>query len=240
MVPIAAGTFAMGSTAAPGPPYYGEYTSDPVRQVTLSYAYWMGQHEVTQAEYQALVGANPSLFPGATRPVEQVSWHDARAYCAALTAQQVGLGNVPLGLEYRLPTEAEWEYACRAGTTTEFHTGPALFCNEARFSFSYHSSSECSSWQRGTAPVGSSPPNVFGLYDMHGNVWEWCLDSYAAYSSAAVTDPFVTGSALRVLRGGGWSFSSDFCRSALRGRHGPGSTDDYKGFRVVLGPALVP
>jgi len=233
MVPIPAGSFQMGSNAASGPPYYGPI--GPVHQVTISNPFWMGQHEVTQAVYQALMASNPSFFPGATRPVETVSWHQARAYCAALTAHQAG--NLPAGYEYRLPTEAEWEYACRAGTTTEFHYGPALFCNQARFQYSYHSNSFCTN---STAPVGSYAPNAFGLYDMHGNVWEWCLDSYAPYSSAAVTDPFVTGGPLRVVRGGGWLFWSDECRSAFRNYEGPGNTYDYIGFRVVLAPVLVP
>jgi formylglycine-generating enzyme required for sulfatase activity len=239
MVPIPAGTFLMGSNAASGPPYYGPI--GPVHQVTISCPFWMGQHEVTQAEYQALMGSNPSGFVGATQPVETVSWHQARAYCAALTAQQVG--NLPAGYEYRLPTEAEWEYACRAGTTTEFHYGPDLFCNQARFGHSYHSNppAACSN-PNGTAPVGSYAPNAFGLYDIHGNVWEWCLDSYAAYSSASVTNPFVTGGPYRVVRGGSWYNGSDICRSAFRfnGIIVPGITNSDLGFRVVLAPVLVP
>jgi formylglycine-generating enzyme required for sulfatase activity len=239
MVPIPAGTFMMGSNAPSGPPYYGEYTPDPVRQVTISYSFWMGQHEVTQSEYQALMGANPSSFLGASLPVETVNWHQARAYCAALTAQQAG--NLPAGYEYRLPTEAEWEYACRAGTTTEFHYGPALFCNQARFWYSYHSNTSCGvTTSSGTVPVGSYAPNAFGLYDMHGNVWEWCLDSYAPYTSAAVTDPFVTGGPYRVFRGGCWDVPSADCRSAYRYYVGPGLTGNYLGFRVVLSPVLVP
>ncbi|HRV83161.1 MAG TPA: formylglycine-generating enzyme family protein, partial [Planctomycetota bacterium] len=125
MVAIPAGMFAMGSAAASGPPYYGNQSAtQPVHSVTITYGFWMGQYEVTQAEYQALVGTNPSHFAGnPNHPVEMVSWLDARAYCAALTAQETSLGNVPPGYEYRLPTEAEWEYACRAGTTTRFHWG---------------------------------------------------------------------------------------------------------------------
>ncbi len=239
MVPIPAGTFLMGSNAAGGPPYLGGSLEQPVHQVTISYPFWMGQHEVTQAEYQTLIGANPSFSPGPSRPVELVSWHDARAYCAALTAQQAA--NLPSGYEYRLPTEAEWEYACRAGTTTEFHYGPDLLCNQARFAFSYHTNPPASCVNpSGTAPVGSYVPNAFGLFDMHGNVCEWCLDSYAPYSSAAVTDPFVTGGPGRVLRGGSWSYASYQCRSAYRTNAGPGLANDNIGFRVVLAPVLVP
>jgi formylglycine-generating enzyme required for sulfatase activity len=239
MVAIPAGTFLMGSNAAPGPPYYGGPDQQPVHQVTISYPFWMGQHEVTQAEYTALIGSNPSGFLGATRPVERVTWHDARAYCAALTTQQAGLGNVPAGLEYRLPTEAEWEYTCRAGTTTEFYYGPGLFCNQARFVYSFHSTSVCNS--NDTVPVGSYAPNAFGLYDMHGNVFEWCLDSYAPYTSASVTDPFVSGGPRRHHRGGGWNGNSHSCRSAFRVQGSdPGFSSNLVGFRVVLAPALVP
>lgn len=236
MVPIPAGTFLMGSDAASGLPYHGDASQQPVHQVTISSPFWMGQHEVTQTEYETLIGSNPSYFPGAMRPVEQVSWHEARTYCTALTAQLAG--NLPSGYAYRLPTEAEWEYACRAGTTTEFHYGPELFCNQAQLGYSTHSNSHCNT--SGTVPVGSYAPNAFGLYDMHGNVYEWCLDSYSAYSSAAVTDPLVTGGASRVLRGGGWRSNSFDCRSAYRHNSDPGFTDIGLGFRVVLAPGLVP
>ena len=239
-VTIQPGTFQMGSNAANGYPYFNEQgaSPQPVHQVTLSYTFWMGATEVTQAQYQALIGTNPSYFPGANNPVEQVSWNNAVAYCAALTTQQAALGNVPAGYQYRLPTEAEWEYACRAGTTTEFTTGAALFCNDAKFYYSYHSNSSCNS--NSTVAVGSYAPNAWGLYDMHGNVWEWCLDSLALYPSGAVTDPFVTGGPYRVLRGGSWGYYSFRCRSAFRDYYSPGYTDYGRGFRVVLAPVLVP
>jgi formylglycine-generating enzyme required for sulfatase activity len=138
-----------------------------------------------------------------------------------------------------LPTEAEWEYACRTGTTTEFNTGASLFCSDARFYYSYHSNSGCSG-QWVPVSVGSYAPNAWGLYDMHGNVWEWCLDSVANYPAGAVTDPFVTGGPFRVYRGGGWDSYSDLCRSAIRNYGGPGVADYRIGFRVVLAPVLVP
>jgi formylglycine-generating enzyme required for sulfatase activity len=238
LVPIQPGTFQMGSNAANAAPYYNNSNQQPVHAVTLSYTFWMGATEVTQAQYQALMGTNPSGFPGANNPVEAVSWNNAVAYCAALTTQQAALGNVPAGYQYRLPTEAEWEYACRAGTTTEFNTGAALFCNDAKFGYSYHSNSSCNS--SSPVPVGSYAPNAWGLYDMHGNVWEWCLDSYASYTAGAVTDPFVTGGPDRGLRGGSWGNYSNFCRSAYRYFNVPGYTNDYVGFRVVLAPVLVP
>jgi formylglycine-generating enzyme required for sulfatase activity len=240
LVLIPSGTFMMGSDAAGGAPYFGDSNEQPVHQVTLSYSFWMGVTEVTQAQYLALMGTNPSLLVGANNPVERVTWFDARAYCATLTAQESSLGNLPPGYEYRLPTEAEWEYACRAGTTTEFNVGADLFCSQANFANSYHSNSDCGPFT--TLPVASYTPNAWGLYDMHGNVWEWCLDMYEAYTSNSVTDPFVTGTFARVLRGGG-RLSSAYsweCRSAHRRYEGPGGTSLQPGFRVVLAPILVP
>jgi formylglycine-generating enzyme required for sulfatase activity len=240
MMPIPAGRFMMGSRALNVAPYFNGPIQQPVHQVTISYAFWMGQHEVTQAEYQALMGVNPSCISGATRPVECVNWNQARAYCAALTAQQTG--NLPAGFEYRLPTEAEWEYACRAGSTTEFHYGAGLLCNQARFWFSHHStpSANCNN-PTGTAPVGSYAPNALGLFDMHGNLWEWCLDSFRVYTSAPVTDPFVGGGFSRVGRGGSWRNVADECRSATRTiGFSQLQTGDWLGFRVVLAPIFVP
>jgi formylglycine-generating enzyme required for sulfatase activity len=230
----------MGSNAAGGPPYYGHSSTQPAHQVTISYSFFMGATEVTQAQYQALMGTNPSLYVGPNNPVERVSWNNAQVYCAALTAQQAALGNVPAGYQFRLPTEAEWEYACRAGTTTEFNTGASLFCGDAKFGYSYHSNSPCGSG--GTAVVGSYSPNGWGLYDMHGNVWEWCLDSYAPYTAGPVTDPFVTGgpASARAIRAGGWYDPSSSCRSAVRDGYNPGESYYDIGFRVVLGPILVP
>ncbi|MCP3879883.1 MAG: formylglycine-generating enzyme family protein, partial [Sulfitobacter sp.] len=118
MVSIPAGSFDMGSNAPNAAPYFNDAGQQPVHNVTISEAFWMGEHEVTQAEYQALMGSNPSHLSGPNLPVETVSWNDAVAYCTALTAQEMAAGNLPTGYEYRLPTEAEWEYACRAGTTT--------------------------------------------------------------------------------------------------------------------------
>jgi formylglycine-generating enzyme required for sulfatase activity len=237
-VAIQSGTFLMGSNAANAAPYFNDSAQQPVHPVTLSYSFWMGATEVTQAQYGALMGTNPSSFFGDNNPVERVSWFDAQAYCDALTTQQAALGNVPPGYQYRLPTEAEWEYACRAGTTTEFNVGNALFCNQAKFGYSYHSNSGCNSIT--TVPVASYAPNAWGLHDMHGNVSEWCLDSYAAYSAGAVTDPFVTGGPNRVIRGGSWFYVSQFGRSAYRNRDDPGVAVFYIGFRVVLAPILVP
>jgi formylglycine-generating enzyme required for sulfatase activity len=238
MVVIPAGTFEMGSSAPDVAPYFNTTSQQPVHSVTLSYCFWMGATEVTQAQYSALMGTNPSQLPGANRPVEFTTWSSAQAYCAALTAQQLALGNVPPGYQYRLPTEAEWEYACRAGSTTEFNVGPSLVCSQANIIFSHHSPFGCNS--NSTVPVASYAPNAWGLYDMHGNVWEWCLDSFASYSAGAVTDPFVTGSIDRVIRGGAWFLGSHRCRSAERRYDFSVIGVPGVGFRVVLAPILVP
>jgi formylglycine-generating enzyme required for sulfatase activity len=235
LVAIQPGTFIMGSSAAPGWPYYNGTNTQPAHEVTITYPFYMGRYEVTQAEYQSLMGANPSYFVGTTRPVDQVGWSSARAYCAALTSQQAALGLVPVGFEYRLPTEAEWEYSCRSGTTTEFSLGTSLQCGEAVFRYSDHSQQPC--YIFATQSVGQYS-NPWGLSDMHGNVWEWCLDSYAPYAPGAKIDPFVTGGVARVSRGGCWDDYSADCRSAARrGSVPPGPRI---GFRVVLGPILVP
>jgi formylglycine-generating enzyme required for sulfatase activity len=241
MVTIAPGTFQMGSNAATGAPYFSQAWERPVHPVTISRPFCIGKYEVTQAEYQAVMGTNPSYYQGANRPVETVSWHDAMAYCAALTVREAAAGRLPAGYQYRLPTEAEWEYCCRAGTTTEFHYGPSLVCGQASFGYSYHTNSSCNS--PGTVPVGGYAPNAWGLHDMHGNVWEWCLDGWdgsANYPSAAVIDPYVSSGPNRVSRGGSWFSDSCNCRSAYRYRYVPTNRYIGIGFRVVLAPALVP
>jgi len=239
MVAIEPGTFEMGSSASRSAPYFNGSDTQPVHTVTITYPFWMGQREVTQSEYTAVVGSNPAFFVGPNRPVEQVSWSDAAAYCVALTATESLAGKVPVGYEYRLPTEAEWEYACRAGTTTEFNLGAELFCSDARFTGTYHPTMTLTSCGGtfGSVDVGGHAPNPWGLYDMHGNVWEWCLDSFASYTAAPATDPFVTGVAVRVVRGGSWVSNSSHCRSVSRN---PGITHFYVGFRVVLAPVFVP
>jgi len=241
MIPAAPGSFAMGSSALDQAPYFGQATEKPVHTVTLSYGFAIAEHEVTQAEYAARMGSNPSAHLGPHRPVDSVTWFDARAYCVALTAAETLAGRVPSAYEYRLPTEAEWEYACRAGITTEFNLGSTLFCADAWIFYSQHSASFCGiPIDFGSSDVGSFPPNLWGLFDMHGNVSEWCLDSFASYPVGPVTDPFVTGGPARVRRGGGWQSPSHVCRSASRVGDAPLSTNPTVGFRVVLAPIVVP
>ncbi len=232
MVPIAAGTFQMGSVA-------GDAREQPVHAVTITRPFWVGKYEVTQAEYQAVMGYNPSAFPGAQRPVEQVSWINAMTYCATLTLNERAAGRIPVGYQYRLPTEAEWEYVCRAGTTTEWNTGASLTTAQANFG-------NPSVGQ--PTVVGSYAANPWGLFDTHGNVFEWCLDSWdgsANYTASAAVDPYVTdqyvsGGPLRIARGGHLEVVANYCRSAYRGGNAPGGAVSVIGFRVVLAPVLVP
>jgi formylglycine-generating enzyme required for sulfatase activity len=240
MAPIDAGVFLMGSNA-------GYATEQPAHQVALTRPFWMAKFEVTQADYLSVMSANPSyhqgFFPGdSSRPVEQVSWSAARAYCSTLTALEQAAGRVPAGYQYRLPTEAEWEYCCRAGTTTEWHTGSSLSINQANFGGAL----AAFGFLNGQTGLGGSyAPNAFGLYDMHGNVFEWCLDNFELYSPAPTTNPLVTGgssSASRVVRGGGWHENTDAsdCRSARRVPVAPTSAFIDVGFRIVLAPILLP
>ncbi len=233
LVRISPGTFLMGSAA-------GNSNEQPVHQVTISQPFWMGLHEVTQAEYELLMASNPSMFVEPSRPVERVSWNAAMQYCAALTAQQTAWGMVPVGYQYRLPTEAEWEYGCRAGTTTEYFFGETISCDEARFSHIPTSPITNCNNPTGTKRVGSYAPNAWGLHDMHGNVNEWCLDSFRSYTDSPKTDPYYPDGPERVIRGGGWTSVSTLCRSARRTSQSPFHTSNAIGFRVVLAPILVP
>jgi formylglycine-generating enzyme required for sulfatase activity len=240
MVWIPPGTFTMGSPARePGRlPDEG-----PQMQVTLTDGYWMGKHEVTQREFLAVMGSNPSYFQPPNlrddpdRPVDSVDWHDAVSYCEKLTQQEGAAGRLPAGYEYQLPTEAQWEYACRAGTTTATAFGNSLSSRQANFSgtFPYNGGAIGPSLGR-TTTVGSYPPNAWGLYDMHGNVWEWCADwMSASYPGGSVTDPMGASSgSLRVNRGGSWNFEGGSCRSARRGWTDPSGRGRGLGFRVAL------
>ena len=244
MVYISPGTFTMGSPA--GEP---ARSSDEVQHtVTLTCGFYMGKYAVTLSDYLAVMGSNPSYFIGdSSRPVETVSWNDAVAYCAALTAREQSAGRLPTGYVYRLPTEAEWEYACRAGTSTPFHYGFELRSGMGNFygpyeyppcgSSTYYCYNAGGTWEGLTTSVGSYAPNAWGLYDMHGNVWEWCQDWYGAYPGGSVTDPQGPSSgSYRVLHGGDWANAAIYCRSAQRGRRDPATGADNIGFRVVLAP----
>jgi formylglycine-generating enzyme required for sulfatase activity len=231
LVPVAAGSFAMGSTR-------GVFHELPVHTVQITRPFWIGQCEVRQDEWQAVMGTNPSRLRRPDHPVERVSWNDAIAYCAALSAMERAAGRLPPGYVYRLPTEAEWEYACRAGTTSEWNTGWALTCADANFYGRVSIPAPCVG---STARVESYAPNAFGLHDAHGNVLEWCLDAWdrsANYPPGPVADPLETRGPERILRGGSFPEADFGCRSARRASAPPGTAVETIGFRVALAPEL--
>lgn len=228
LVWIPPGTFTMGS---PDDENGRQSDESPLTHVTLTRGFWLGRYEVTQAEYQSVRGMNPSNWKGDNLPVEQVSWNDAVAYCQQLTQQTRDGGMLAEGWEYRLPTEAQWEYACRAGTTTRFHFGETY---SDLGDYAWYSGN--SSYR--THPVGQKQANAWGLHDMQGNVQEWCMDRYGFYPGGSVSDPTGPTSGLgRVIRGSNWNRSQVQCRSALRSYRGDGSTSSGLGFRVALAPS---
>jgi formylglycine-generating enzyme required for sulfatase activity len=233
MVGIEPGTFIMGSPENE----LGRNSNETQHEVTLTKGYWMGKYEVTQAQYEAIMKVNPShfVYRGANRPVECVSWDDAMEFCAKLTAREKAAGRLPQGYEYTLPTEAQWEYACRAGTTTALNNGKNLSRKDACPEMDEVGWYLLNSDEEETYPVGRKRANFWGLYDMHGNVWEWCLDWYGTYPSSSVTDPTGpnTGSS-RVMRGGGWDFYARYNRSAYRDSYSPNGDSYSIGFRVAL------
>jgi formylglycine-generating enzyme required for sulfatase activity len=229
MVAIPAGEFMMG---LPAGELNREKNESPQRRVKIA-GFAMGRCTVTQAQWKAVMGYSLSLQHIALirwNPVEQVSWNDAQAFCKKLSQQT--------GRTYRFPNEAEWEYACRAGTTTPFHFGPTITPELANYNGNYaYGSGFKGVYREKTTPVGSFPANGFGLHDMHGNVWEWCLDHWHESYSGAPTDGSAwvenTDSSARVFRGGSWYSFPKFCRSASRIRDNPEFTSDSVGFRIV-------
>ena len=219
---IKPGTFVMGSP----PEEAGRNKAEgPQTRVTFTQGYWLGKTPVTQAQYEAFIGSNPSNFTaaGPNAPVERVSWLDAMEFCEKLNAREQAAGRLPEGYAYTLPTEAQWEYACRAGTTGSYAGNP-----------------EAMAWHKGnsnetTHPVGEKAPNAWGLYDMSGNVLQWCFDWYGDYPGGAVTDP--TGPAsghFRMARGGSWRV--EIFRSASRAGGSSARRDYTLGFRLALAP----
>jgi len=227
---IEPGTFLMGS-----PETEAERLEDETQHsVTLSKGFWLADTACTQALWLAVMGENPSYFnEDVNNPVEQVSWEDVAGFIQALQQK------IP-GLNARLPTEAEWEYACRAGTSTAFCFGDNISPEQVNYNGNYpYVNGAKGLYREKTVPVKSLPPNSWGLHEMHGNVLEWCADWYAAdydTTAEAATDPAgpVTGPD-RVLRGGCWSYFGGRCRSAARDGGGPGLRYFYIGFRLALG-----
>jgi formylglycine-generating enzyme required for sulfatase activity len=249
MVSIPGGTFLMGS---PNSESGREDTESPQHGVTVQ-PFFMGKYAVTQAQWKVVaalpkvnrdLNPDPSEFKGANRPVENVSWDDAMEFCARLSKKT--------GRDYRLPSEAEWEYACRAGTTTPFHFGETITPDLANYNGNYTSASgPKGNYRQETTPVGSFPPNAFGLYDMHGNVWEWCADPWHPNYSDAPSDGSVWNSGknedaadaaaslrrYRLQRGGSWDDNPRNCRAAYRDRDVPDIGYGHFGFRAVVSVA---
>ncbi len=230
MVKIRGGTFMMGS------PDNEEGKNDdesPQHRVTVG-PFFMGKYPITQEQYEIVMGNNPSHWKGKKQPVEQVFWHDANEFCQKLS--QI------TGKTYRLPSEAEWEYACRAGTTTPFHFGETITTDVANYyGNDTYGSAPKGVFREQTTDVGSFPPNAFGLYDLHGNVCEWCADPGHANYNDAPSDGSVWGSGghneLWMLRGGSGGHSPRYCRSATRLIHEPDKRRRSFGFRVLCSSA---
>ncbi|MDB9344252.1 bifunctional serine/threonine-protein kinase/formylglycine-generating enzyme family protein [Nodularia spumigena CS-586/05] len=226
MVQIPGVTFTMGSPAGEA---QREDDEGPQRQVRVP-GFFMGKYAVTQAQYQAIMGTNPANFKGEKRPVETVSWDEAVEFCTKLGQRT--------GKTYRLPSEAEWEYACRAGTTTPFYFGETITTDLVNYNGNFpYASAPKGEYRQQTTDVGNFPPNSFGLYDMHGNIWEWCQDIYnSSYQGAPIDGtPWLNGSDnnTKLLRGGSWIYDARFCRSALRYRYARADRSYLVGFRVV-------
>jgi formylglycine-generating enzyme required for sulfatase activity len=210
---IPPGTFVMGTLA--GEPE--RESCETPHRVTLTRAFWLGVSTVTQRQWETVMGSHPSAPLQDNCPVDQVSFEQCQEFCVELSKQT--------GQRHRLPTEAEWEYACRAGTTTAFSFGNTISTERAN----------CADSRKCTTPAGTFPPNSFGLYDMHGNVWEWCQDWYAGYPNREQVDPEVRKQTRnRVMRGGYWGSPPSVCRSGSRNQWGPERRGSGVGFRIVL------
>lgn len=206
---IGPGSFMMGSND-------GHFDERPIHKVTISKPFYIGVHEVTQEQWQSIMGNNPSAFKGKRRPVESITWHDAEEFCRRLSLKE--------GVTYRLPTEAQWEYAARAGAETSFYWGNTV--SEDHVWYVKNSEGQ-------THPVGLKQPNAWGLYDVSGNVWEWCEDKFRNYTTEDVVDPVGSKLILHVLRGGGWSGGFEYCRLADRTNSKATLKANNLGFRVV-------
>ena len=234
LVKIPAGSFTMGSPEGE----LGRDSDETQHRVTISKDYWLGQYELTQGQWKAVgtTREKDNHFHGDRLPVENVSWDEAKAFCDDLNRRFKG--QLPEGYRFDLPTEAQWEYACRAGTTTALNNGKNLTdekynCENLREVawYDYHNDEDT------THPVGQKRKNNWGIYDMHGNVWEWCRDWYGSYPDGAVTDPQgPPNGSNRVFRGGAWLNDAGGCRSSDRGSNDPSFRIDYLGFRVALVP----
>jgi formylglycine-generating enzyme required for sulfatase activity len=234
LVLIPKGTFMMGSPKTEE----GRVQDETQHQVTISKDYYLGVTEVTQGQYEKVMGTNPSYFQGkkiegssSNHPVDKVSWEDAVEFCKKLSELPEEKAD---GRVYRLPTEAEWEYACRSGSKTAYTFGESSNSLGSHAWFGGNSNYK-------TQPVGEKKANAWGLYDMHGNVWEWCSDWYGEYPNGAVSDPVGPGEgAFRVIRAGSWLHGAAGCRSAYRLRLNPSNRLSVNGFRIALNSSGIP
>jgi formylglycine-generating enzyme required for sulfatase activity len=210
----------------------GRYDSEsPQHQVTVP-SFFVGKYPLTQAQYEAIMGNNPAYFKGNNRPVEKVNWDDAIAFCQKLSQKT--------GKNYKLPSEAQWEYACRAGTTTPFYFGESITPDLVNYDGRYpYANAPTGQYREQTTDVGTFPPNAFGLYDMHGNVWEWCEDDWQKnYINAPINgSALITRSNTKLLRGVSWDNYPADCRSACRDYDVLDDAYDGIGFRVVCSAA---
>lgn len=212
--------------------------SEKLHLVTFTKPFYIGKYEVTQSQYSALMDKNPSEFIGANNPVEMVSYDDAKAFCDKMNLKYLNI--LPKGYKFDLPTEAQWEYACRAGTNTALNNGKNLTKEEGACPNLDEVAWYSKNSGKTTHEVGQKKPNAWGIYDMHGNVWEWCKDWYGEYPKEDVTDPTgaFSGGLLRVLRGGGWVNGAGDCRSAYRCFNDPDLRIFTLGFRLALVPVV--
>ena len=224
LVLIPSGTFMMGDDRH-------HQDEQPSHQVTVP-SFYISKYPITQAQYRSVMGENQGDAVGIDYPIEKINWHDAIEFCHKLSHQT--------GKHYSLPSEAQWEYACRAGTTTTFHFGDTITPDLANYNGDYPYGGVAKGENRAQAtPVGSFPANAFGLYDMHGNVWEWCLDEYQpSYQGAPIDGSGVAAGLIdgvkRVMRGGAWDYVARGCRSAVRCSLDAGIRMDGCGLRVVM------
>ncbi len=224
---IEPGRFLMGSPSSEA----GRYDNELQHEVTLTQGYWLAETACSQGLWAAVTGKHPSSFKGDELPVDSVSWGDCVKFCKELTSM------LPGTLTIRLPTEAEWEYACRAGSETAFNWGNDLRTEQANYNGNHpYNKGEKGEYREQTLPVDMFAPNDWGLYQIHGNVWEWCADIYGKYRSGQVTDPkgAKTGS-YRVLRGGSWGNLGPYLRSAYRFLNAPDYRAHYSGLRLAGG-----
>ncbi|MHB9006455.1 MAG: formylglycine-generating enzyme family protein [Limisphaerales bacterium] len=233
---IPSGEFLMGSPESEK----GRGGDETQHRVRLTQPFWIGRYPVTQAEYEAVMGDNPSQFKGERHPVENVTWNDAVAFCAKLTERAREAGSLPQGFVYRLPTEAEWEYACRAGTTSAFNDGSDCTRPKGKDPALERLGWHGEGVKGHTHPVGEKLPNAWGLYDLHGNVWEWCQDGLRSHTNEAQLDPLGPESpnTWRVVRGGSCRDEARGCRSAYRNAFEPGFRSRFRGFRLAAGQEL--